>query len=79
MLCIATIVDRIHVHHVVHYKIIRTYHILLQLLTAPMYGQLQPHLRTGHGNSDRERELQNQMRVIHCDVNHSRKACFDDT
>ena len=30
------VVDCTHVHHVVHYKIIRTYHTLLLLLTAPI-------------------------------------------
>ena len=33
MLCVVAIVD---CTNVVHYKIIRTYHILLQFLTAPM-------------------------------------------
>ena len=32
MLCIVAIVDLTHVHRLVHYKIIRTYHILLLLL-----------------------------------------------
>ena len=36
VLCNVTIVDFIHVHLVVHYKIVRTYHTLLLLLAEPM-------------------------------------------
>ena len=33
---VAAIIDCTHVHHVVLYKIITTYHIVLLLLTAPI-------------------------------------------
>ena len=35
------IIDCTHVHHVVHYEIFTTYHILLLLFDAPMWAQLQ--------------------------------------
>ena len=40
MLYIAAIVDCTHVHHVVHYTHINTCHVLLLLLTVPMYTML---------------------------------------
>ena len=35
MLCIVTFVHCTHVHHIAHYKRIRTLHILLLLITVP--------------------------------------------
>ena len=40
MLCIAAIVDRTHVHHVVHLQIIIKYHTVLLLLTATHIGSV---------------------------------------
>ena len=41
MLYTVAIVGGTQVHHFVHYKIIRTYNIILLMLTATMQGQLQ--------------------------------------
>ena len=43
---IHAVVDCTHIYNIVYYKIIRTHHILLLLLTAPMKGQQQLLSRT---------------------------------